>query len=97
MELVHVGLTASTEEKANKFYADLLGLKKADPKILPAEISHAIFGIDRELTVINYIGASAHFEIFIYDAASASAGAIEHTCVYVDNLSEFLQNATRWT
>ncbi|MGB2820965.1 MAG: VOC family protein [Phycisphaerae bacterium] len=91
MSLLHVGLTSSSEERANEFYVDLLGLKKAEPKILPAEICRAIFGIDRELTVINYVGESAHFEVFIWGAAPTPARPIEHACVAVEDLSEFLR------
>jgi len=91
MDLLHVGLTASSEERANEFFVDLLGLKRAEPKILPAEICRAIFGIDRPLTVINYAGESAHFEVFISGAAPAPARRIEHACIGVEDLSKFLR------
>ena len=91
MGLLHVGLTSSSEERANEFYVDLLGLKRAEPKILAAEICRTIFGIDRELTVINYVGESAHFEVFVCGAAPTPARPIEHACVGVENLPEFLR------
>ena len=91
MDLLHVGLTSSSEERANEFYVDLLGLKKAELKILAAEICRAIFGIDRELTVINYVGKSAHFEVFVCGEGPTPGRPIEHACVGVENLSEFLQ------
>jgi len=91
MDLLHVGLIASSEERANRFYADLLGLKRAEPKILAAELCRALFGIDRELTVINYVGESARFEIFLCDALPAPARPVEHACIAVENLSEFLK------
>jgi len=91
MDLLHVALTASSEDGADGFYVDVLGLKKAEPKILPAEISRALFGIDRELTIVNYTGESAHFEVFICPAAPAPARRIEHACIAVENLPEFLR------
>jgi len=91
MDLLHVALTASSEDGADGFYVDLLGLKKAEPKILAAEISRALFGIDRELTIINYTGEAAHFEVFVCPAALTPAGRIDHACIAVENLPEFLR------
>ena len=91
MDLLHVALTSTSEDSADGFYVDLLGLKKAEPKILAAEICRAIFGIDRELTVINYIGGAAHFEVFVCRAAPTPVRRIEHACIAVGNLPEFLR------
>ena len=91
MDLLHVALTASSEDRADKFYVDVLGLKKAEPKVLAAEICRALFGIDRELTIINYTGAAAHFEVFVCPAAPAPPGRIEHACIAVERLPEFLR------
>ena len=89
--MLHAGLTASSEKRADEFYVGLLGLKKAEPKILAAEICRAIFGVDRELTIVNYIGGSAHFEIFIGGETPIPARRIEHACIGVEDLSEFLR------
>ena len=91
MDLLHVALVASSEERADGFYVDVLGLEKAEPKILAAEISRALFGVDRELTIINYTGEAAHFEVFVCPAAATPAPHIEHACIAVGNLSEFLR------
>jgi len=64
MILRHVGLVSSSEEKADVFYADLLGLIKSEPKLLSLELAKAIFNVDRELVTINYQDAHIHFEIF---------------------------------
>ena len=91
MDLLHVGLTSSSEDRADAFYVGLLGLAKAEPKILAAEICRALFGIDRELTIIHYTGGAAHFEVFVCPAAPAQARPIEHACIAVENLPEFLR------
>ena len=91
MDLMHVGLTSSSEERADGFYVGLLGLKKAEPKILAAEICRALFGIDRELTIINYTGEAAHFEVFVCPAAPTPGRPIDHACIAVENLPEFLR------
>lgn len=90
MVLRHVALTASSEEKADAFYADLLGLTRSAPKILPLELAKAIFNVDRELVIINYQDDRVHFELFIAPSHGSNSPRIEHTCLEVDDLDKFL-------
>jgi catechol 2,3-dioxygenase-like lactoylglutathione lyase family enzyme len=91
MILKHVGLACSTEDNADKFYRDLLGLNKSEPKILPLDLSRAIFDIEAELKIINYIGKDLHFEVFISSRINNKYRQIAHLCLEVDALSEFIQ------
>ena len=87
----HTGLTCSSEEKSDKFYHHLLGLNKSEPKILPSELSKAIFNFDDELQIISYLDDKVHFEIFITPPYKSNHSKIEHACLEVDNLSFFLE------
>ncbi len=94
MHLKHVALVAGSEEKADIFYSDLLGLTKSEPKTLPLELSKAIFNLDAEMVMINYLNEIVHFEIFITDHNRGDKGnsrKIDHTCLEVDNLEVFLE------
>lgn len=90
MNLKHTGLVCAKEETADKFYQNLLGLTKNNPKILPRDLSKQIFGIDSELKMINYMNEDLHFEIFIHEEEKAPSGRIEHICIEVDDRKEFL-------
>ena len=91
MTTAHVGLVCSSEESADRFYRDLLGLKKAEPKTLPQKLSGAIFDIDADLKIVNYTGAGAHFEIFIHRRAARKERPIEHVCLEVTDVAGFLK------
>ena len=91
MNLQHVGLTCSSEENADKFYETLLGLKKSAPKTLPSSLSKAIFKIDSDLTMVNYMNESVRFEIFIHGRHQSNNSRIDHVCLEVNDLEEFLQ------
>ena len=95
MHLKHVGLTSSSEEKADAFYADLLGLTKSEPKALPLQLSKAIFNIDTELLMINYRDETSHFEIFVTGENRGNRRQIEHICLEVGNLEVFLEKCRR--
>ncbi|MEK6794748.1 MAG: hypothetical protein AABZ39_08235 [Spirochaetota bacterium] len=89
MTLAHVGIVCSSEANADRFYRDLLGLAKADPKTLHRDLSKAIFSIDEELKIIHYTGNGALFEVFIYDRMGAHK-PIEHICLEVEGLADLL-------
>jgi len=65
MNLLHVALASGSEENADKFYRDLLGLRKAAPKALSSSLARAIFNIDSDFSMINYMDESVHFEVFV--------------------------------
>jgi len=95
MDLRHAGLTCSTEGHADTFYRDLLGLKKSEPKFLPADLSRAIFNLDAELPILNYMDDKIHFEIFIVPQPSSSQRRIDHLCLEVDDLTGFIEKCRR--
>ncbi len=91
MILRHVALTCSSEENSDRFYKDLLGLEKLEPKILPSSLSRTIFNIDNELRMINYTGKAVHFEIFIAKDSKRSANPIAHVAIEIDDQEAFLK------
>jgi catechol 2,3-dioxygenase-like lactoylglutathione lyase family enzyme len=91
MILRHVALTCSSEKKSDRFYINLLGLQKSEPRILPASLSKAIFNVDTELMMINYQGEKVHFEVFISNHLMIAAKQIGHVCLEVDDLQNFLK------
>ena len=95
MLLRHAGLTCSSEENSDKFYKDLLGLKKSEPKILPSGLSKAIFNLDAELQMINYVDDNIHFEIFIANQFNTPQDRIDHLCLEVDDLAGFIEQCRR--
>lgn len=90
MMLKHVALTCSSEEKSDRFYGDLFGLKKLNRKTLSAPLSRQIFDLDVEFLIINYADDEMHFEIFIKDSLDMDNREIAHTCLEVKNLEGFL-------
>jgi|SRR5210317_745007 len=91
MILRHVALTCSSEEKSDKFYKNLLGLQKSEPKTIPPTLSKALFDIYSELKIINYRNEYLHFEIFFASPSNSSVRRIEHVCLEVDDLATFLE------
>ncbi len=91
MRYVHTGLVCSSEEMADRFYQELLGLEKLNVKTLPAELSRSLFKQDVDLTMINYANTEIHFEIFISAKRDTIESPISHTCIAVNGRDSFVQ------
>jgi catechol 2,3-dioxygenase-like lactoylglutathione lyase family enzyme len=91
MLLKHVGLACSTEDNADHFYKDLLGLSKSEPKTLPPGLAKAIFKLDAELQIINYMNENIHFEVFITGLPDNQSRQIAHQCLEVEDLAGFIE------
>ena len=91
MQLKHIALVCSTAEKADRFYKDVLGLKKINEKTIPATLSNEIFNVNAKLKIVNYTNDTLHFEIFISDTHRIETNRIDHVCIEVDNLEAFLE------
>lgn len=91
MILRHVALTCSSEKNSDRFFKNLLGLEKLEPKILAKSLSKSIFNVDAELLMINYRGKDIHFEIFITADSKSSNKQIAHVCIEIDDLHTFLK------
>ena len=90
MLLKHVALECNLETTSDKFYQNLLGLDKVRSRILPSAIAKKIFGIDVEYKIIDYANDNIHLEVFIANKKNLQRRTVEHVCLEVDNLEEFL-------
>ena len=91
MQLKHIALVSSSEEKSDRFFTKLLGLEKVSSKTIPSTLVNQIFKIDTELTIINYANDNIVFEVFIDNQKRVGKNKIEHICIQVENLETFLE------
>lgn len=92
MFLHHIAVYCSSEEGSDKFYGDLLGLKKSDPRVLPGALIENIFGINTELMMINYTNDDVCFEVFIGHEKGLDVHTITHSCLEVDDREAFIKD-----
>jgi catechol 2,3-dioxygenase-like lactoylglutathione lyase family enzyme len=93
VKLKHVGLVCRSESVADRFYRDLLGLSKSEPREISASLARPLFGIDRDVVSFYYTGDGFQAEVFIHEAAGETPGRIAHACLEVDDLDQLLTQA----
>jgi catechol 2,3-dioxygenase-like lactoylglutathione lyase family enzyme len=93
MKLKHVGLVCRSEAAADRFYRDLLGLQKSEPRELSASLARPLFGIDGDVASFYYTGEGFQAEVFIHEAPGEKPGRIAHACLEVEDLDRLLTQA----
>jgi catechol 2,3-dioxygenase-like lactoylglutathione lyase family enzyme len=92
MRIGHIALVASSEEMANRFYKEALGLKELRSTVIPASLSKSLFGIDREFKVIDFGDEQIKFEVFIGNhEAVLPLRKLDHICLEVEDREAFLK------
>jgi catechol 2,3-dioxygenase-like lactoylglutathione lyase family enzyme len=91
MLLKHVGLFCSSEEHSDRFYRDILQLERVSSKQVPRDLMKQIFGIDSECLIINYADDEVSLETFIYERPEAGGARVDHVCLQVSDLDDFLR------
>jgi catechol 2,3-dioxygenase-like lactoylglutathione lyase family enzyme len=85
-----MGLACRSEENADRFFIDVLGLTKSEPKTLPGQVSEGLFGLAADLLMVKFTGDGVRFEVFIDPTRQPSNDPIIHACLKVEDRAEFL-------
>jgi catechol 2,3-dioxygenase-like lactoylglutathione lyase family enzyme len=92
MRIGHIALISSSEEKANRFYKEALGLKELRSTVIPASLSKSLFSIDQEFKVIDFGNEQIKFEVFIGNHEKAfPLRKVDHICLEVEDREAFLE------
>lgn len=87
---MHVGLACSSLKRAEKFYGELLGLRRSEIKTVDRASAQTLFGQDKEMLYLSYYNESLRVELFILNQEALPLSPPAHVCFEVDGLEEFL-------
>jgi len=90
MRIHHIGLVCRSEESADRFYQDVLGLEKTRSFVLSAELSRGLFGFDQSFQVITYLKHDVCFEVFVIEGAAVMAPQFHHAALEVEDRKKFM-------
>ena len=87
----HVALRCSSEQKADDFYKDILGLRRIKAFRLPRDLTGRIFGVDLECPVLLYGNDQCQVEVFLANPPGETGPRFEHLCVEVKDREAFMK------
>ena len=92
MRVSHVALASTSEEKADRFFQGVLGLKRTRTVTVSTNVMKSIFGLDEECRKTDYEDAQIRFEIFFTGYEGLRTIRPDHVCLEVDDVAAFLRN-----
>ena len=93
MKIEHIAVGYNSEVEANRFFIELLGLKKIRSKSIPPDLMEKFFGVKKECKFIVFGNQDSIFEVFITDKKSKAKDLFTHFCLAIDNRDEFANKA----
>lgn len=93
MEIEHIAVASNSEEESDKFFVDLLGLKKSRSFIVSKDKMEQFFGVSKEQDVIRYENANISVEVFVTKDNSKARDIFTHSCLLVNNRDELVNKA----
>ncbi|MFX1503376.1 MAG: VOC family protein [Promethearchaeota archaeon] len=94
MKFEHIAVGYNSEEESDRFFIELLGLKKIRSKTVSNNLMERFFGINREHKFIVYGNRDVNFEVFITNDKSKAQDFFTHSCLLIKNRDELLDKAS---
>ncbi len=88
-QIKHVALQCDTKKHADIFFNKILGLDIVKTFNLAEGLSYEIFGLKKEIEVIQYANNNSCFEIFITDKKKSRC--FDHVCIEIDDKKRFFR------
>ena len=93
MKFDHIAVCEPSESESDKFFINLLDLKKEYEFLVPENLSDMIFGIKKDFRVIRYGKEDFNVEVFITTDKISITDHIKHIGITVENKDVILKKA----
>ncbi|MFW9898543.1 MAG: VOC family protein [Candidatus Thorarchaeota archaeon] len=90
MKIDHIAVASNSIEDSDRFFTELLGLKKIKTFSVSAELMEKFFRINKEFVFVRYQNDNLGVEVIITNDNSKSIDNFTHSCLIVDNRDEFV-------
>jgi len=94
MKVEHIAIGYNSEEEADRFFINLLGLEKGRSKFVSADLMKDFFGVRNEHKFIVYSSNQAIFEVFITNNKTRAQDIFTHSCLLVEDREKLLTKAS---
>jgi len=91
LKIGHIAVELNSEEDADRFFEELLGLKKISSKVVSADLIESFFGVNRDQKLLRYGNNDLDFEVFITGNTEKSQDIFTHTCIFIENRDKFVK------
>ena len=95
MKIEHIAVSSNSEEKADEFFIELLGMKKERDFVVPEDLMERFFNVKKEQRIIRYENEDMSVEAFITDDNNQALDKFTHTCLIVEDRIRLIEKAKK--
>jgi hypothetical protein len=95
LKIEHIAVSSNTEEDSDKFFIELLDMKKERDFIVSDDLIEQFFEIRKKQRIIRYSNEYLSVEAFIMDDESRALDRFTHTCLLIEDREIIIEKANR--
>jgi catechol 2,3-dioxygenase-like lactoylglutathione lyase family enzyme len=89
----HIAVSSKTVEDGDRFFIELLGMKKERDFVVSEDLIEQFFGVRKEQRIIRYEDENMSVETFIMDEDSIALNTFTHTCLLIEDREKLIEKA----
>jgi catechol 2,3-dioxygenase-like lactoylglutathione lyase family enzyme len=93
LKIEHIAVSSNSEEKADEFFIELLGMRKERDFVVPEDLMAQFFNVKKEQRIIRYENEDLSVEAFITDDKNQVQDTFTHTCLIVEDRIRLIEKA----
>ena len=93
MRIEHIAVASKSEADSDKFFVDLLGLKKSRSFSVSADKMAVFFGVNKDQEFVRYDNEDLSVEVIITGDNSKANDIFTHSCLLIEEREELINKA----
>ena len=95
MKIDHIAVSSNSEEKADKFFNKLLGLKQIKSFMVSDDLMEQFFGVRKEQKIVRYGNDEVSVEVFITYENNQASDKFTHNCLIIEDRISLIEKARK--
>lgn len=93
LKIEHIAVSANSAEDSDKFFIELLDLKKERDFFVNDDLMELFFGVKKKQRIIRYGNGEVSFEAFITNDSSKIIDRFTHFCLIIEKREKLVEKA----
>ncbi|MFX0033049.1 MAG: VOC family protein [Candidatus Hodarchaeota archaeon] len=93
MKIEHIAVASNSEYESDRFFIDLLELKKIRKFAVNENLMEKFFGIRKEQEIIRYSNEEINIEVFILNDNTTAKDIFTHSCLIIEHRNKLISRA----
>jgi len=95
VKIDHVAVSSNTEEDSDRFFIELLAMKKERAFVVSDDLMEQFFGVRKEQKIVRYGNDEVSVEAFITNDNSKVIDRFTHICLIIEDREKLIEKAKK--